>query len=793
MLYPENIETKLGFDRIREMVAEACASPLGEEFVGKMSFSDKFDLVEKLLSQTEEMRLLMLAGEALPLHHILDLRESIMHLRVEGTFLTGEEFIRLALSLESLQQTTRYLEARKDTYPLLAEVVIHTNPLAPLTKEVRQKVDDEGLVKDHASPELASIRRSFRQEEQKLRKVTDQLFRHAKSHGYVPEGSSITIKGGRMVIPLLAEHKRKIKGAVVDESATGQTVYLEPAEVLEVNNALRELEYAERREVVKVLTSLTDVLRPHLPEIREAFRVLGVLDFIRAKARVAISLQACKPVLHASPLLEWHHARHPLLMLTHVKSGKPVVPLNILLDDSQRMLLISGPNAGGKSVCLKTVGLLQLMLQSGLLVPLADHSRVGIFKDLFIDIGDEQSIENDLSTYSSHLTNMEYFLRMAERRSLVLIDEFGTGTEPQFGGAIAEAILDRLITQRAMGVITTHYTNLKKYAENREGIVNAAMRFDLNKLEPLYELQVGRPGSSFALEIATKIGLPKKVLAYAREVVGHEHADLEKLLNTLEFQKQELNEREKKITRNEESLKKLTLEYNALKIELETNKKEILNKAKQEASQLLEATNKEIEKTIRHIKESKAERKETQKMRTKLGGLKEKVKPEWEVATLGTDTGEIVIGDAVRVSGSGVVGKVVAIKGKNMDVQVGDLKSTVKRDRLQKIHQSELREQLRKPFAVSSRGMDIVQKAAEFSATLDIRGKRMEEAIPLIDQFIDGALLFGRNELRILHGKGDGILRTLVRNHLKSFPMIQKIEDEVEERGGTGISIVTMK
>jgi DNA mismatch repair protein MutS2 len=498
--------------------------------------------------------------------------------------------------------------------------------------------------------------------------------------------------------------------------------------------------------------------------------------------------------LVSDPMIDWVNARHPLLFLTHSKSGKPVVPLTIRLEADQRMLLISGPNAGGKSVCLKTVGLLQLMLQMGLLIPVADYSKAGIFKDLFIDIGDEQSIENDLSTYSSHLTNMEYFLRMAEKRSLILIDEFGTGTEPQFGGAIAEAILNRLIENKAMGVITTHYTNLKKYAEGQEGIVNAAMRFDLNRLEPLYELQIGRPGSSFALEIATKIGLPKKVLQYAKEAVGHEHADLEKLLNTLEFQKQELAEREKKIEKSETELKKLTKEYNSLKASLESSQKEILNRAKQEASKLLSDTNREIEKTIRHIKESKAEKKETRKMREKLGGLKERVKIEASPSpSTPISQGEIKPGDAVRVIGSLAAGKVLAIKGKSADVQMGELKSTVKLDRLEKIHQSELREQMRNSFSVSSHGMNLIQKAADFSATLDIRGKRVEEAIPLLDQFIDNAFLYGRNELRVLHGKGDGVLRTLVRNHLKSYEGINSITDEEQERGGTGISVIQLK
>ncbi len=656
-----------------------------------------------------------------------------------------------------------------------------------MAQSVFVKIDDKAQVRDSASPDLGRIRKRLREEQIRLRKIADQIFRTAVEEKWVPEGALPTIREGRVVIPIQAEHKRKLKGFILDESATGQTVFMEPTEMLDANNEIRDLEHSEKREVIRILKELTDEFRQQLPVLRTAFQFLAQIDFIRAKAKFSQEINAEHPVIEKQPEMVWYNAKHPLLYLS-LKGKREIVPLNIELDQQDRLLLVSGPNAGGKSVCLKTVGLLQYMVQCGLLIPVSERSRVGIFQNILLDIGDQQSIENDLSTYSSHLRNMKTFIEHANSKSLVLMDELGSGTDPNFGGAIAQAILEELLRKHVWGLATTHYYNLKLFAGQRQGIRNAAMRFDDMNLVPLYILDIGKPGSSFALEIARKIGLPQQTLQEAEKLVGKDLAGFEKLVRSLEKEKQLLSEKTKKLERQESEMKQALTKYQSLSTDIETRKKEIINKAKEEASNLLKDTNREIEKTIRHIRANQAHKLETQKVRKNLQSLTQRVEPVVKEEKRSPD--ELKEGDRVRIIGQDSSGVILSIQGKNATVQFGELKSVAKIDKLEKITgaiEKEMASRLR------TSGINVYEKRSNFSDTLDVRGKRVDEVIPLLDQFMDTAILLGQGELKILHGKGEGVLRKVVRDHLKRYKEVASMNDEHVERGGDGITIVILK
>jgi DNA mismatch repair protein MutS2 len=807
MLYPKNLEQKLGFDKIRELLKEACVSTLGQQFVDKMRFSDHYETIDKLIRQTAEFKDIVQYEPGFPSSNYIDANPHLNKAAIEGAFLTEEEAFEVKLSLRTIYECQRFFAQKEEhQYPTLREI----SQMATLEGPTSNKnllsvldaiIDDRGHVRDTASPELQAIRRQIIAEQGNLRKRLDSLLRQAKSQSWVAEDASLTIRGGRMVIPVAAEHKRKIKGFVHDESATGQTVFLEPAEIFDANNEIRELEYRERREVVRILTELTAKMRPHVPQLRKAYTFLGIIDFLRAKAKLAVQLSAVNPVFVNQQIIEWTQAKHPLLYLSHQKQGKSIVPLTLELNAQNRILLISGPNAGGKSVLLKTVGLIQYMYQSGLLVPMADHSRIGLFRNLFIDIGDEQSLENDLSTYSSHLTNMKYFLQFADKKTLFLIDEFGTGTEPSLGGAIAESILDQLNQSRAYGVINTHYTNLKVFADRNEGLINGAMRFDGDRLEPMYELEMGRPGSSFAFEIAHKIGLPKAVVDKAKEKVGTQQVNFEKLLKELDIEKRVFNERNVENATKERKLAQTLKEYTELKSQLDNDKKKLLNEAKAQAKQLVKDANQKIEQAIREIRESKAEKEDTRTIRRNLEKFEEALKPEAvaeepvpaaEVIEL--EGGEITVGSLVRIKGQTAVGEVLAVRGKTAEVSIGELKTNIALNRLEKISRKAYKAVAKTESAPAAmRGIDINEKMMNFSFNLDLRGKRGEEALTEVDNFMDDALMLGQPELRIIHGKGDGILRNLVRNHLRGYRQVASMTDEHADRGGAGVTIVKMK
>ena len=795
MLYPENIEQKLGFDQVRELIKKECLSSLGEYYVDKISFSTDTALVKKLIAQTDEFKKMLMENVNFPASHYIDAKPYFDKIKPEGAFLEPSEFLEIKLSLHTIIACLEFFDKQEDIkFPSLKALAKEIVLDRQLYKEIDRKISDEGLVRDNASRELQEVRKKMITEQGRLRRELDRILKHAKQEGYTEEGAGITIRNGRMVIPVSAENKRKVKGFVHDESATGQTVFIEPAEILEINNEIIELQYQERREIVKILVALSNEVRPQLLPLRKAYTFLGLIDFIGAKAKFARRIQAVKPVVEEEPIIKWQRARHPLLFIALQKLHKTIIPLDIEINEENRLLIISGPNAGGKSVCLKTTGLIQYMFQCGLLAPVEEHSHMGFFNDVFIDIGDEQSIENDLSTYSSHLKNMKQFLSFAGNKSLILIDEFGTGTEPQFGAAIAEAVLEGLVERKAFGLITTHYGNLKAYADKTEGVVNGAMRYDLKNLEPLYQLEIGRPGSSFAFEIARKIGLPEAVIQRSREKIDSGQLDMEKLLRDLEAEKNRLSRQNEEMRRKDRELSEKLKEYTERTAYLEANNRKLMNEAKDKAKQLVADANQKIESTIRDIKESKADKEITKLLREDLKTFTDTLRKEQEPeqSKIVVEQGEIKAGDLVRLKDNGAVAEVVAIKGRDADILIGELKSNVKMSRLEKISRKEYRLE-RGVENKPAPSINLSEKMGNFSPNVDLRGKRGEEALHEVDQLIDSALLFGVPEVHILHGKGDGILRTLIRNHLKNYKQVQSMADEHADRGGAGVTIVKLK
>lgn len=788
MTFPPDLEQKLGFVQIRTLLRNYCLSDLGTRQVDNIRFSTDIQEITSLLGMNREMLGILSLGEPFPFSGYFDPGELVPVIRVEGTYLEEESFHSIASSLESAFGAKDFLQKEKEKYPNLFALTSGMTLDSAVLKKIRSVMDADGKVRDNATPELLRIRRLLGTERSRIRKLVEQVFRHASSQGWTPEGVSPTLRGGRMVIPVLAEHKRKLKGAILDESATGQTIYLEPTEILEASNELRDLELAEKREVIRVLKELTAVLRSNLDDFVDAYRFLSWLDLNRAKARVSIDLDAHYPHLKSTPGVRWIDARHPGLIL-NLKGKRDVVPLSISLTSSTRFLLVSGPNAGGKSVCLKTVGLIQYMVQCGLLVPVDEQSEVGLFTKMFIDIGDQQSIENDLSTYSSHLRNMAYFLRHADSSSLVLMDELGSGTDPNFGGGIAQAILGRLVESQVWGVATTHYYNLKAFAANTPGIVNGAMLFDTQHLKPLFVLEVGRPGSSFALEIAREIGLPADTLHQAEQIIGTDLAGLEALMKSVAEDKVRNVRTAAELKAREEELTNLVADYQERAAALEAKKKEIIEKAKDEASGLLKETNREIERTIRHIKENRAEKGETRKVRQSLKHLEARVKKPKEAAPKPAVVEKLKPGDKVRLKGQEVTGTLEQLKGVNAIVQFGSLRSHVKVDQLVCSDQ----QVTEKSVGRMSMGIDYQRRQSEFNSTLDVRGKRVEDVLPLITQFIDDAVLLNRSEVKVLHGKGEGVLRKVIRDYLKKVRQVATMEDEHADRGGAGITIVKLK
>jgi DNA mismatch repair protein MutS2 len=795
MLFPTNLEQKINFIKVKDLLKAECTSSLGQDYVDKVSFSSDYNLVQRLLDQTEEFRQILISGEIFPSSNFTNLGPFLEKAKLEGAFLDQEEFYEVKLALQTLRGCISFFQKWGESYPTLSALLGLLMDLdLNLLKTIDQIIDEKGKIRNNASKELQLIRTQLIYEEGRLRKVMERIFKDARAKGLTPDDAAMTIRGGRMVIPVAAENKRKLRGFIHDESATGQTVFMEPEEALDINNEIRDLEYMEKREIIRILTKLTDQLRPSIPALRKATNFLGLMDFIRAKARFAQKTDSHKPELVKERTLQWTHARHPILEMALKVQGKSIVPLSVKLGGHERLLVISGPNAGGKSVTLKTVALLQYMLQCGLLIPVHPDSKSSLFDNFFIDIGDEQNLENDLSTYSSHLLSMKHFTQFANKKTILFIDEFGTGTEPQFGGAIAESILLALNKLGAFGVITTHYGNLKQVANKNQGLVNGAMRYDVERLEPIYQLEIGKPGSSFALEIASKIGLSKEILSYAKDHIGEERVRYDRLLTQLEAEKNQYAGLLKDVKEKDKLLQTRLKEYNQLKETLELTKKRYIQEAKLEAKALLDQTNKKIESVIREIKEGKAEKEVTKQVRQELEVFKEEVKPEKtvvkdpEIQVIG---GVIETGDWVRLKDNGAVAEVISIKNKDVEIFIGDLKSNVKLSRLEKISKTEVKKELK---AVERRGnYNTNEKMMDFSYNLDLRGRRGEEVLPLIQTFIDEGFMLGVKNLRVVHGKGDGILREITRSLLRTMPQVGKMEDEHADRGGAGVTLVTLK
>ena len=798
MILPVDFEQRIGFDKIRTFIQENCISTLGEQVADKMTFLSNFDKIHQLLLQTDEFKNILQSGEYFPSGNFIDVSPFLKRTRVGNTFLTEEEFFDLKLSLKTILDCISFFDTYEEDYPTLFNLRKAVELDDSLYKAIDEKIDERGDLRNNASRELQDIRVRIFKVQAQLRKTVEQVYKQASSNGFTPEDASVTIRDGRLVIPILSEYKRRIKGFIHDQSATGQTMYIEPSEALEMNNEIRELQYEERREIVKILTVLTNKVRPELENLDKAYRFLGIVDFIRAKAKFAGQIEAYMPILENKRVLEFKRAEHPLLKLSLKESGKKVVPLNIRLNAEKRILIISGPNAGGKSVALKSVGLMQYMLQCGLLIPVQPDSTCGIFQNLFIDIGDQQSIENDLSTYSSHLQNMKNFLNEGNKQTLFLIDEFGTGTEPRFGGAIAESILEQLYAMKAFGVITTHYDNIKNFAITHPNVENGAMKFDERHLEPLYVLDIGKPGSSFALEVAQKMGIPNHLIEAAKGKIGEERVNYDKLLNDLGKEKRQLEQKLKEIEKKELNLEKSAKDYQELNDFISNQKKSIIINAKQEAKSIVKEANKRVEQAIREIKESQADKSKTQQAREQLKSFESKVsikteekpKPE-NVDKFKSAAGAIKVGDYVQIKGQGSIGEVLALSKNEAEIMLGDLKSKVKLNRLERMSKSAAKQEQRRSYGGGSTGM--IERSLDFRQQLDVRGKRAEEAISKVDKFIDDAMVLGYNEVSILHGRGDGILRKFIRDYLRQYNYVKSLTNEHEERGGDGITLVGLR
>lgn len=858
MIYPDNFEQKIGFNEIRTMLRERCLSTLGKEQVEKMGFSDHAETVNEWLMQVREFRQLISEVEDFPLQYFYDVRESIVRIRIENTHLEENELFDLRRSLSTIESIVKILnhsdeddshaeendgwrrEKKYYTYPALHRLAKDVITFPQIIQRIDQILDKYGKIRDNATPELLQIRRELAKTEGSISRTLYSILRSAQNEGVVEKDVTPTLRDGRLVIPVIPTLKKKIKGIVHDESATGKTVFIEPTEVVEANNRVRELEGEERKEIIRILTSFTNKVRPYVREMMDSYRFLAKIDLIQAKAKIAEIFKAIEPEVEGHPHIDWIRAIHPLLQISLEKKGEKVVPLDIILTQEKRILIISGPNAGGKSVCLKTVGLLQYMLQCGLSIPVSERSKTGVFQNIMIDIGDEQSLENDLSTYSSHLLNMKNMMKAANNSTIILIDEFGTGTEPGIGGAIAEAVLDKFCKQQAYGVITTHYQNLKHFADSHEGVANGAMLYDRHEMKALFQLAIGRPGSSFAIEIARKIGLPEEVIKEASDIVGSEYIQSDKYLQDIVRDKRYWENKRQSIHQREKDMEKTISKYESDIEEIEKSRKQILAKAKQQAEELLKESNKKIENAIREIRENQAEKEETKRIRQELDAFKQEMQ---EIDTKDNDdkiarkiaqiqqrkerhakrkaekaqnqekaaaalrnaqnksqaenNKELKEGDTVRIKGLTTVGKIESIAGDMATAVFGGMKTKMRLSRLEHATAStekdktEERKENLASYGISKETRKTIDAhKSNFHQDLDVRGMRGDEALNAVQHFIDDAILVGMPRVRILHGKGNGILRQLIRQYVSSIPNVVHYADEHVQFGGAGITVV---
>lgn len=840
MLIPDNIESKLKFDRIRRTVADYCLTTIGKEFAAQMSFLTDYEAVSIHTGRTAEMVSIFESQVYFPASELPDIREGLRRIRVDGLFLEEEELSALRVFLRQSIEVINFFgdpngfadDANPDTcgnvdYPLLCTLAAELTPY-PLTIQLIDRIlTPDGLIKDNATPKLGEIRAEIKSSEAAAIRRLNAILKKAQTDGIVDADAAVAIRDGAAVIPIPAGNKRALGGIVVDESATGRTAYVQPAEVVAINSRLSELRSEERREIIRILKDVSSNIRPYAPEMIHSIEALGEIDFVRGKALYAKDIDATLPIIDKEKGMYLSGARHPILMKQLAEQGKKIVPLNIeLVAPTSRMLIISGPNAGGKSVCLQTVGLLQYMLQCGLLVPVNEGSRMCVFDKLFIDIGDNQSIDNDLSTYSSHLLAMKNFVKNSDGDTLILIDEFGTGTEPLVGGAIAQAVLSELNKLGAFGVLTTHYTNLKHFAAQTEGLANGAMTFDTQKIEPKYSLLIGQPGSSFAFEIAHKIGLPDSILQEARSTMGQENADYDRNLRQINRDKHYWEQKRQNVKENDKRLAETLAKYNEMLEGIRAERKQIIAKAKEQAEELLKQANRRIENTILEIRKSQAEKEQTKKLRQSLDDFREdeveSVKTDDELIArkieqikrrqarqkeLPTDRkqeepakeeveGPLCDGDFVVIDNRPEhMGQILSIRGKTAQVAIGNLLSTIKIERLRRISATKARKMGGEKSGVdySNVAATVREKKLNFKAEVDVRGMRGEEAVQEVANFLDEAVLCGASQIRVLHGKGNGILRHMIRQFLKGQSCVSDAYDENVQFGGAGITVVDLK
>ncbi|MBR1468984.1 MAG: Smr/MutS family protein [Prevotella sp.] len=830
MIYPNNFESKIGFTEIRRLLRGECLSTLGSEKVDQIAFSSSVADINEQLSQIHEFRMIQESDDDFPLNYFFDTRAAVARVRIENTHLETNELFDLRRSLETIHDIVQFLESGE--YPTLKRLTEGIVTFPKLIGHIDRILDKFGHISDNASPELARIRQSLARTENSISRTLHAILRAAQSDGIVEKDVSPTMRDGRLMIPVAPGQKRKIKGIVHDESASGRTVFIEPAEVVEVNNKVRELKAEEAREIIVILNEITKEVRPHIKEILESYQFLATIDLIRAKAELARQFKAIEPKVANKPQIDWIQAVHPLLHQSLERQGKKTVPLDITLSAEKHILIISGPNAGGKSVCLKTVGLLQYMIQCGLSIPLSERSTVGLFKNMMIDIGDEQSIEDDLSTYSSHLTNMKQMMRNANRNTLLLIDEFGTGTEPQIGGAIAEAVLRQFWKQKTFAIITTHYDNLKHFADHFEGVANGAMLYDRHQMQALFQLSIGQPGSSFAIEIARKIGFPEEVIGDATEIVGRDYIQSDKYLQDIVRDKRYWENKRQSIHQREKDIERTLSRYETDLTDIAQSRKAILRQAKEQAEELLREANRKIENTIREIREAQAEKEKTQSLRQDLDAFKaqiaeidalndEKIAKKMQQILARKERKEkrkqekqktaekqpkkeetkpkIKVGDTVRIKGMQSVGTVESITGKTATMVAGNIRTKIPLEQLEpaateKKSKVEQRQENLNAYSISRQTRATIEEhRSRFRNDLDVRGMRGDEALNAVTHYIDDAILVGMSRVRILHGKGDGILRHLIQQYLSTVPNVAHYADEHVQFGGAGITVVDIE
>lgn len=821
MIYPKNIEYKIGFDIVRKTVAGKCSNALGKAECESMSFSSNYPHIVELLSQTNEYLCILKSTNDFPNGPIYDLREALVKIKAAGSFLTETELHQLGKTIASATEICDYFnEEKSSAYPRLKSIADCLFRFPEISRHIDTILDKFGNVRDNASPELLQLRRKLLSVSSSVNGMMQRVIARYKQGGMLDKDCTPSIRDGRLVIPVAPMHKRTVKGIVHDESATGKTYFIEPEEIVEANNQIRELEADIHKEIVRILIMAADIIRPHLDNLSNFYQTVGIFDFIRAKALFADEINATMPHISDGQEIEWYNAIHPVLFLTLNKLGKKVVPLSIQLNNDNHILLISGPNAGGKSVCLKTVGIIQYMFQCGILPPVYSNSHFGIFDNIFIDIGDEQSIENELSTYSSHLSNMNYFMRHSNSKTLLLIDEFGGGTEPQIGGAIAQAILKRINASGAFGVITTHYQNLKNFANETDGIVNGAMLYDRNLMQPLFQLSIGTPGSSFAIEIARKIGIPDDVISYAEEIVGSDYINMDKYLLDIARDRRYWQNKRQDVRIQRKKLEALVEKYETDIKQLVIERREIIKEAKTEAKDILSHSNASIENAIHEIKKVQAEKERTKEVRRQIEELKKRLSDEGESDTssaklkelsakLGKhsnskaahktavkampETEPLAIGDTVTIDGSNSVGEISAIEGKNAMVTMGLFKSKVPLSKLKKTIRKATAASQASSFVSSATSDNMRNRQLEFKQEIDVRGMRADEALQAVSYFIDDAVQFNIKQVRILHGTGYGILRQHIREYLNTIADVKSFRDEHVQFGGAGITVVELR